>query len=96
VIEGWFNVAAFANQLSTGGQLRAQHRRRSGYRASTLSLFRDIRLKGRTMFQFRVEATNVFNMVNLNNPGDLSAPATFGKIRARNMRQVQLGGRFSF
>jgi len=50
------------------------------------------------MFQFRIEATNVFNIVNLNNPGlNLSASATFGKIRsARNMRQIQLGARVSF
>ncbi len=50
------------------------------------------------MFQFRLEATNVFNIVNLMNPGtSLNAPATFGKIRsARNMRQIQLGVRFSF
>ena len=47
------------------------------------------------MFQFRLEATNVFNIVNLINPGtSLDAPATFGKIRsARNMRQIQLGVR---
>jgi hypothetical protein len=51
------------------------------------------------VFQFRLEATNVFNLVNLNNPvgNSLSAPATFGKIRsARNMRQIQLGARISF
>ena len=50
------------------------------------------------MFQFRLEATNVFNIVNLSNPGlTLTAPALFGKIRsARNMRQVQLGVRVSF
>jgi hypothetical protein len=50
------------------------------------------------MFQFRVEATNVFNIVNLSNPGtSFAAPATFGKIRsARNMRQIQLGARVSF
>jgi len=50
------------------------------------------------MFQFRIEATNVFNIVNLSNPGTtLNAAATFGKIRsARNMRQIQLGGRVSF
>jgi hypothetical protein len=61
-------------------------------------VFRDIRLVGRTVFQFRLEATNVFNMVNLNNPGvALNAPATFGKIRtARDMRRSQLGARVSF
>ena len=48
--------------------------------------------------QFRLEATNVFNMVNLMNPGtNLGAPATFAKIRAaRDMRRIQLGTRFSF
>jgi hypothetical protein len=49
------------------------------------------------MFQFRIEATNVFNIVNLMNPGLTFGTATFGKIRAaRNMRQIQLGARFSF
>ena len=45
-----------------------------------------------------MEATNVFNFVNLTNPGTgLNAPATFGKIRtARDMRRIQLGARFSF
>ena len=63
-----------------------------------LGIFRDIRLTGRSTFQFRVEATNVFNIVNLNNPGmNLAAPAQFGKIRsARNMRQIQLGLKYIF
>ncbi len=43
----------------------------------------------------------MFNFVNLGDPGaSLSAPATFGKIRATrnlyNMREVQLGVRFTF
>lgn len=55
-------------------------------------------LKGRSTLQFRLEATNVFNMVNLSNPGtNLGAAATFGKIRtARDLRRIQLGMRFSF
>jgi len=69
-----------------------------GYRNVDLGIYRDIRLSGRTMFQFRIETTNVFNIVNLTNPGvSLAAPATFGKIRAaRDMRRIQLGGRVSF
>jgi hypothetical protein len=61
-------------------------------------VFRDIGLFGRTVLQLRAEATNVFNIVNLMNPGvSLSAPATFGKIRAaRDMRRLQLGVRVSF
>ena len=66
-----------------------------GYRNVDLGLFRDIRLGGDLMLQLRAEATNVFNFVNLNNPGlSLNAPATFGKIRtARDMRRIQLGAR---
>jgi hypothetical protein len=99
LIEGWFNVAAFAiPALGTDGSSRRSIVDGPGYRNVDLGVFRDVRLTGRTMFQFRLEATNVFNIVNLSNPGTtLTAPATFGKIRsARNMRQVQLGVRVSF
>jgi hypothetical protein len=99
LIEGWFNVAAFANPaLGTNGSSGRGIVDGPGYRNVDLGVFRDFPLKGRSMFQFRIEATNVFNIVNLSNPGtNLSAPATFGKIRsARNMRQIQLGARVSF
>ena len=98
-IEGWFNVLAFANPaLGTNGSSGRSIVDGPGYRNVDLGLFRDVRLPGRTMLQFRLEATNVFNIVNLNNPGtNLAAPALFGKIRsARNMRQIQLGARVSF
>jgi hypothetical protein len=98
-IEGWFNVAAFANPaLGTNGSSGRSIVDGPGYRNVDLGFFRDMRLPGRTMLQFRVEATNVFNIVNLNNPGtNFAAPALFGKIRsARNMRQIQLGARLSF
>ena len=69
-----------------------------GYKNVDLGLLRDVRLMGRAVFQLRLEATNVFNIVNLGNPGvTLNAPATFGKIRAaRDMRRIQLGARVSF
>jgi hypothetical protein len=99
LIEGWFNVAAFANPaLGTNGSSGRSIVEGPGYRNVDLGIFRDVPLRGRLLFQFRIEATNVFNIVNLNNPGlNLAAPATFGKIRsARNMRQIQLGARVSF
>ena len=99
LIEGWFNVAAFANPaLGTNGSSGRSIVDGPGYRNVDLGIFRDVRLKGRSSFQFRIEATNVFNIVNLMNPGtNVAAPALFGKIRsARNMRQVQLGARVSF
>jgi hypothetical protein len=98
-IEAWFNVAAFANPaLGTNGSSGRSIIDGPGYRNVDLGIFRDVPLRGRSLFQFRIEATNVFNIVNLNNPGvNLAAPATFGKIRsARNMRQIQLGARVSF
>jgi hypothetical protein len=99
LIEGWFNTAAFvAPAVGTDGNSGRNILDGPGVRNVDLGFFRDIPLKGRSMFQFRLEATNVFNIINLMNPGNsLNAPATFGKIRsARNMRQIQLGARISF
>ena len=99
LIEGWFNTAAFAvPAIGTDGNAPRSVVDGPGIRNVDLGIFRDVRLAGRAAFQFRLEATNVFNIVNLQNPGvSLNAPATFGKIRtARNMRQIQLGGRISF
>ena len=99
LIEGWFNTAAFAvPALGTNGTAGRNIMDGPGYRNLDLGLFRDIHLRGRTMLQFRAEATNVLNIVNLSNPGtNINAPATFGKIRtAGNMRRIQLGARLSF
>jgi hypothetical protein len=99
LIEAWFDASAFANPaLGTNGSSPRSVVDGPACRNVDLGIFRDVRLAGRSMFQFRVEATNVFNIVSLSNPGtNLSAPATFGKIRsARNMRQIQLGARVSF
>jgi len=98
LIEAWFNVAAFALPAAgTNGNSGRNIIDGPGYKNVDLGLFRDVRLPGHAMFQFRLEATNVLNIVNLNNPGTTLATATFGKIRsARNMRQIQLGARVSF
>ena len=99
LIEQWFNTAAFAQPaLGRDGTASRSIVEGPGYRNVDLGVFRDIGLPGRAMLQVRVEATNVLNFVNLQNPGtSLNAPATFGKIRtARDMRRIQLGARFSF
>ncbi len=99
LIEGWFNTAAYAlPALGTNGSGGRGSVVGPGYRNVDLGLFRDITLSGRTVLQLRAEGTNVFNIVNLSNPGvNISAPATFGKIRsARDMRRIQLGARLSF
>jgi hypothetical protein len=98
-IEAWFNIAAFASPAAgTDGTAGRNIIEGPPLRTVDLGVFRDFRLVGRTSLQFRLEATNVFNIVNLQNPGtNLNAPATFGKIRsARDMRRIQLGARVSF
>jgi hypothetical protein len=99
LIEQWFNTAAFTQPaIGLDGTSSRSIVDGPGIRNIDLGVFRDIGLFGRTVLQLRAEATNVFNIVNLMNPGvSLSAPATFGKIRAaRDMRRLQLGVRVSF
>ncbi|MGB6974056.1 MAG: carboxypeptidase regulatory-like domain-containing protein [Terracidiphilus sp.] len=66
-----------------------------GYKDFDASLFRDFNLFDRVRFQFRGEATNVFNFVNLSPPGGTkSSTSSFGVISgASGMRVLQVGGR---
>jgi hypothetical protein len=99
LIDAWFDVAAFANPaLGIDGTAGRGIIDGPGFRTMDLGVFRDFPLPRSTILQFRMEATNVLNTVNLQNPGTaLNAAATFGKIRsAHQMRRIQLGARFSF
>ncbi len=99
LIEEWFETSAFAMPaLGADGTAGRNIIDGPGYRTVDLGLFRDIYFGGRTMLQLRLEATNLFNTVNLDQPGTtLNATATFGKIRtAQDMRRIQLGARLSF
>jgi hypothetical protein len=99
LIEEWFSRAAFA-RAPTGEDGNAGRNIVDGPGRTNIDvgLFRDFKLSRGTKLQFRMEATNAFNIVNLMNPGtNLNASSTFGRIReARPMRQVQLGLRLSF
>lgn len=99
LIEQWFNTNAFAQPaIGQDGNAARSLLDGPGYRNVDLGVSRDVRLAGEVVLQLRVESTNLFNIVNFQNPGtSLSAPATFGKIRAaRDMRRIQLGARLSF
>ena len=69
-----------------------------GYKDMDASLFRDFTIHESVKFQFRGEATNVFNLVNLSAPGGtMSSTSAFGKITgAGAMRVLQVGGRLLF
>ena len=99
LIEQWFDTTAFAQPaIGTDGSAGRNIVDGPGFRSVDLGLFKDIGLGRGMMVQLRAEATNIFNVVNLSNPGtSLNAPTTFGKIRtAGAMRQIQLGARLSF
>jgi len=99
VIQAWFNTAAFAeNPVGSDGNTPRNFLDGPGYKIVDLGLFRSFPLPGQRRLQFRAEATNAFNMVNLSNPASSNIRATtFGQIRdARTMRQIQLGVRLEF
>jgi hypothetical protein len=102
----WFNTAAFVqNKVVTGVAIDGNSARNlldgPGYRAVDLAISRAFRLPRNVTLSFRAEGTNVFNTVNLGQPGS-SVPSgatstTFGVIRSANaMRRMQLGMRLSF
>ena len=111
----WFDTTAYCRIASAGcpagggpsgldGLVRVNSLDGPGYKDVDAALFRDFSIYERVKFQFRGEATNVFNFVNLGNPGAvLNSPSTFGVISAQTttpqgsgMRVIQLGGRILF
>ena len=81
LIEGWFNTAAFAlPAVGTDGTAGRNIIDGPGFRNVDLGLFRTSASAGAFMLQLRAEATNVFNIVNLLEPGHRPQ-------RARDLRQ---------
>jgi len=102
----WFNTAAFLqNKVVTGVATDGNSPRNlldgPGYKVVDLAISRDFRLSERFKLRFRAEGTNVFNLVNLGQPGN-SVPSgatstTFGVITsAASMRKLQFGLRLTF
>ncbi len=98
VVDQWFNTAAFANaQLGQDGSAGRNIIDGPGSKVVDLGLFRQFSLSENVRLQFRAEATNAFNIVNLNEPNQTVGNSNFGRITsARDMRQIQLGLRLSF
>jgi len=98
----WFNIAAFAkNNPVTGQPVDGSSPRNflsgPGYKSVDLAIFRNFRIKERAKLEFRAEASNALNIVNLNNPSATVGTASFGTITgAGSMRQLQLGLRLTY
>jgi hypothetical protein len=103
----WFNTAAFTQNKAVTGVATDGNSARNlldgpWYHSVDLALSRDFHVQNRVRLTFRAEATNVFNMVSLGQPGAVvpaagTTSATFGVIRtAYPMRKVQFGLRLTF
>ena len=105
----WFDTTAYCRVATSGcpagggpsgldGLVRANGLDGPGYKNIDASIFRNFTIYEQVKFQFRGEATNVFNMVNLSNPGGtMSSTSSFGVISgASAMRVIQIGGRLLF
>ncbi len=98
VVARWFNTAAFAppaaGQDGTAGRNIIDG---PGSKNVDLGIFRDFNFTERFRLQFRAEATNALNIVNLRDPQTGRNNSLFGQVReARPMREVQLGLRLTF
>jgi hypothetical protein len=78
----WLNVAAFAVPArGTWGNAARNILRGPGLFQIDFALQKRFAIGGRRTFEFRWEAFNAFNRMNLANPGtNISAPAQFGRI----------------
>ena len=103
----WFNTAAFVqNRVVTGVATDGNSPRNlldgPGFRVVDLALSRDFQLPGDgRRLTFRAEGTNIFNIVNLGQPGNAvpsgATSTTFGVIRTADaMRRLQVGVRLTF
>jgi hypothetical protein len=108
VLNEWFNTAAFtpngpgvAGGIGPGGADGDVTRNSlfgPGFRDVDIGLFRNIHFERGIVFQLRGEATNIFNLVSLNNPTASLASGNYGKITsaAGTQRIIQVGARLTF
>nr|MBA2302194.1 TonB-dependent receptor [Acidobacteriota bacterium] len=98
-IRGIFQAADFPITGFVLGDLPRNAYRGPGYASTDLSLFKNFRLssRGDWKLQFRAEAFNLFNRVNLRIPiGNLASP-TFGRsVEAFPARELQFAAKLIF
>ena len=95
----YFNTAEFATQpVGTFGNARRNLMFGPGYANVDVAMLKDFRVTEGSGFQFRAEAFNLLNRVNLSNPnGSMSAGASFGRITSDvSPRLIQLALKFHF
>ena len=80
----WFDTSVYApNALGTFGNSARNSLRAPGLKNVDLGLHKSFATGGSTKLQVRIEAFNVFNWVNLNQPNTTQNSANFGRITER-------------
>ena len=98
-VQEWFNVKAFSIPApDTFGSAGRNILRGPGLSTTDLSLRRSFILRGESRITSEVQAFNLFNRANFNQPDNFAdQPLTFGKIfSAKDPRQIQFSLRLAF
>jgi outer membrane receptor protein involved in Fe transport len=99
VVAMWYSPAAFARPApgSVGNSAR-NFLEGPGMKNVDMSIRRTFSISERTRLEFRADANNAFNIVNLSNPGtSINSSANVGRIASAGpMRQAQLGLKLTF
>jgi hypothetical protein len=98
LISRYFNTAAFGrNVAGTFGNVGRNTMRGPGQSSVDFGLIREVTLHESLRLQFRAEAFNVLNKVNLGNPNAMQSSPNFGQITtAGQPRLIQLALRLRF
>jgi Carboxypeptidase regulatory-like domain/TonB dependent receptor len=99
VVAMWFDPKVFARPKDgTVGNSSRNFLDGPGMKSVDLSIRRAFRITEGKVLEFRGDATNAFNMVNLSNPGNsINSSSNVGRITtAAPMRQAQLGLKLKF
>jgi hypothetical protein len=93
----WVNAAAFATPAPyTFGNAGTDEVRGPGFNQLDFAVAKNFALSERQRLEFRAEAFNIFNHVNLDTPG-ATLSSSFGIITsAEPSRQLQFGLRYAF
>lgn len=96
----WFNTGAFVATDPTSnvpGTAKRGMINGPGFWRADVGIFRNFKIYDRLTFQFRGEAFNALNHVNVQTISVSSTATTFGQITGyRDQRILQLAGRFQF
>ena len=97
-VDRYFNIDAFTfNAIGAFGTAGRNILRNPGNANVDIGLFKNIPLFEGHRVQFRAEAFNVFNRVNLGNPNANRNAAAFGRITAAGSpRVIQLALKYQF